>query len=87
MTVPSPPPSPDSHRLEKYLKIEGFLEKSLKTKPALNSPGESLQGLKFYYFLLDNTVNGDLDQYKIDVLMLHQIKAHRFYTNFLMLNG
>ena len=31
-----------SHRLEKYLKLEGFLEKSLKIKPALKSTGKSL---------------------------------------------
>ena len=30
-----------SHTLEKYLKIEGFLEKSLKIKSALKSAGES----------------------------------------------
>ena len=35
-----------SHRLEKYLIIEGFLEKSVKTKYALKSNGESLQGIK-----------------------------------------
>ena len=35
-----------SHRLEKYLNIEGFLEKSLKTKFALKSTGESLQYLE-----------------------------------------
>ena len=34
------------HRLEKYLNIEGFLEKSLKTKSALKSTGESLQDLE-----------------------------------------
>ena len=28
------------HRLEKYLNIEGFLEKSLKTKSVLKSTGE-----------------------------------------------
>ena len=33
------------HRLEKNLNIEGFLEKSLKTKSVLKSIGESLQGL------------------------------------------
>ena len=38
---------------EKCLNIEGFLEKSLKTKYALKSTGESLPGLEmsfnFYY--------------------------------------
>ena len=31
-----------SHRLEKYLNMKGFLEKSLKIKYALKSTGESL---------------------------------------------
>ena len=31
-----------SHRLEKYLNMKGFLEKSLKMKYALKSTGESL---------------------------------------------
>ena len=35
-----------SHRLEKYLKLEGFLEKSLKDKYALKSTGKSLKGLE-----------------------------------------
>ena len=30
-----------SHRLEKYLNLEGFLEKSLKIKFALKSTGKS----------------------------------------------
>ena len=30
-----------SHRLEKYLNLEGFLEKSLKIKYALKSTGKS----------------------------------------------
>ena len=30
-----------SHRLEKYLNLEGFLEKSLKIKYALKSTGNS----------------------------------------------
>ena len=32
-----------SHRLEKYLNLEGFLEKSLKIKSALKSTGKSLK--------------------------------------------
>ena len=32
-----------SHRLEKYLDLEGFLEKSLKSKYALKSTGKSLK--------------------------------------------
>ena len=35
-----------SHRLEKYLNIEGFLEKYLKIKSALKSTGKSLKGLE-----------------------------------------
>ena len=32
-----------SHRLKKYLNLEGFLEKSLKVKSALKSTGKSLK--------------------------------------------
>ena len=32
-----------SHRLEKYLNLEGFLEKSLKIKSALKSTGKLLK--------------------------------------------
>ena len=35
-----------SHRIEKYLNLEGFLEKSLKNKSALKSTGKSLKGLE-----------------------------------------
>ena len=35
-----------SHRLEKYLNLEGFLEKSLKMKYALKSTGKSLKCLE-----------------------------------------
>ena len=35
-----------SHRLEKYLNLEGFLEKSLKIKSALKSTGDSLKSLE-----------------------------------------
>ena len=34
------------HRLEKYLNLEGFLEKSLKIKSALKSTGKSLKNLE-----------------------------------------
>ena len=40
-----------SHRLEKYLNIEDFLEKCMKIKSALTSTGKSLKGLEFYYFM------------------------------------
>ena len=35
-----------SHRLEKYLNSEGFLEKSLKIKYALKSTGKLLKSLE-----------------------------------------
>ena len=35
-----------SHRLEKYLNLEGFLEKSMKIKFALKSTGKSIKGLE-----------------------------------------
>ena len=35
-----------SQRLEKYLNLEGFLEKSLKIKSPLKSTGKSLKALK-----------------------------------------
>ena len=35
-----------SRRLEKYLNLEDFLEKSLKMKSALNSTGKSLKSLE-----------------------------------------
>ena len=35
-----------SHRPEKYLNLEGFLEKSLKFKSALKSTGKSLKSLE-----------------------------------------
>ena len=35
-----------SHRLKKYLNLEGFLEKSLKIKSALKSTGNHSKALK-----------------------------------------
>ena len=35
-----------SHRLEKYLNLEGFLEKSLKINYSLKSTGKPLKGLE-----------------------------------------
>ena len=35
-----------SHWLEKYLNLEGFLEKSLKIKSALKSTGKSFKSLE-----------------------------------------
>ena len=48
-------PLQGSHMLEKYLNIEGFLEKSLKSKYALKSTEKIMQRplkvLEFFYFL------------------------------------
>ena len=38
--------SQGSHRLEKYLNLEGFLEKSLKINSALKSTGKSLKSIE-----------------------------------------
>ena len=38
--------SQGSHRLEKYLNLVSFLEKSLKIKSALKSTGKSLKSLE-----------------------------------------
>ena len=35
-----------SHMLDKYLNLEGFLEKSLKIKSTLKSTGKSLKSLE-----------------------------------------
>ena len=35
-----------SHRLEKYLNLEGFLEKSFEIEYALKSTGKSCKGLE-----------------------------------------
>ena len=85
-----------SHRLEKYLNIQGCLEKSLKIKFALKSTWKTLKTLekslnftlyrRIQHWLLRPTVN----QFKIVVplfgaVLLHQIKAPQFYTNFLKL--
>ena len=45
------------HSLEKYLNMEGFLEKSLNIKSALKSVGKWLLGLEEY---LDFTIFGKL---------------------------
>ena len=39
-------PFQGSHRLEKYLNLEGFLEKSLKITSAMKSTGKSLKSLE-----------------------------------------
>ena len=59
------------HRLEKYLNLEGFLEKSLKIKYALKSTGKSLKclekSLNSSISVRLNTIDRDLNQYKIAV--------------------
>ena len=72
-----------SHRLEKYLNIESFLENSLKTKSAFNSTIFCRTTL-----LMDTS----RDQYKngvplFEVAYADQKEALRFYINFQMLNG
>ena len=57
-----------SHRLEKYLNLEGLLKSPLKVKYALKSTGKSLKGLEKSLnssILGINTVDKDLNQYKI----------------------
>ena len=58
------------HRLEKYLNLEDFFEKSLKNKPALKSTGNSLKSLEkslnsILFSVGLSTVDRDLNQYKI----------------------
>ena len=61
-----------SHRLEKYLNLEGFLEKSLKIKSALKSTGKSFKSLEKFlkstiFSVGLSTVDKDLNRYKIVV--------------------
>ena len=60
-----------SHRLEKYLNLEGFLEKYLKIKSALKSTGKSHKNLEkslnSTISVGQSTVDRDLSQYKIVV--------------------
>ena len=60
-----------SHRLEKNLNLEGFLEKSLKIKSALKSTGKSLKkhekSLNSTISVGLGTVDRDLNQHKIVV--------------------
>ena len=59
------------HRLEKYLNLEGFLEKSLKIKSALKNTGKSPKSLEkslnSTVFIGLSDVHRDLNQYKIAV--------------------
>ena len=47
-------PNQGSHRLEKYLNLEGFLEMSLKIEYALKSTGKSLK-------CLEKSLNSSID--------------------------
>ena len=81
-----------TQRLEKYLNLEGFLEKSLKTKYALKSTGKSLKGLEMS---LNSSIfhrTTLLIEIKISIKLLcllpylvqqilQQIKAQQFYTD------
>ena len=56
------------YRLEKYLNLEGFLEKSLKIKSALKSTGKSLKNLeKYLNSTIFCTVDRDQNEYKVVV--------------------
>ena len=81
----------DSHRLEKYLNLEGFLEMSLKIKSTLKSTGKSLKSLeKSLNSTISvglSTVDRDLNQYKIVVPLFGAAYAAlnigtTIYTNF-----
>ena len=60
-----------SHSLEKYLNLEGFLEKSLKIKSALKNTGKSLKSLEkslnSLFSVGLSTDDRDLKLYKIVV--------------------
>ena len=57
-----------SHRLEKYLNLESFLEKSLKIKSALKSTKKSFRNLEkslnSTFSVGLSTVDRELNQYK-----------------------
>ena len=61
------------HRLEKYLNLEGFLEKYLKIKSALKNTGKSLKSLEkslnstIFCRTLNITVDRDMNQFKFVV--------------------
>ena len=83
-----------SYRLEKYLNIQDYLEKSLKIKLCLEKYLKNTHSiensLNFTFYRTINTVFGDPNQYKLVCLylvqhMLHQIKSPQFHTNFLKL--
>ena len=61
------------HRLEKYLNLESFLEKSLKIKSAVKSTGKSLKSLvksmNSTISVGPSAVDKELNSYKIAVLL------------------
>ena len=69
-----------SHRLEKYLNLDGLLEKSLEIISALNSTGKSLKGL-------EKSLNPAVGQYKISVRLFVVENAQQFYTHFPVLSS
>ena len=68
-----------SHRLEKYLNLENFLEKSLKIKHALKSTGNPAKALKSPLILLFsvaiNTVDRGLNRNKTVVALFDAANA------------
>ena len=62
-----------SHRLEKYLNLEGFLEKSLKIKSALKSTGNPLASTGS---ILSNTDLSDLSTVGSCDIFVYQMR-HR----------
>ena len=65
--------------LEKYLNLEGFLEKSLKNKSGLKSTGKSLKSLEkslnSTFSVGLSTVDRDLNQHKIVVPLFGEAYA------------
>ena len=78
------------HRLEKYLNLEGILEKSLKIKFALKSTEKSLKSLEKFvnstiFCRIETIISIKLLCFYLVQHMLHQIKAQQFFTNSLVL--
>ena len=80
------------HRLEKYLNLNGFLEKSLKIKSALKTTGKSLKSLEkslnsTIFSVGLSTVDKDLNQYKIVVPLFGAAYAAPKYrpSNFILI--
>ena len=72
-----------SHRLEKYLNLKGFLEKSLKIKFALKSTEKSLKSLEKFlnsttFCRIETFISIKLLCFYLVQHMLHQIKAQQF---------